>query len=249
MRWRPYTAPSVVGDLRVLRGELDRDLYVWLPSGYDESGRSYPTLYLHDAQNLFDADLSSSGEWRVDETLTELAADGLELIAVGIPHAGVLRSHEYVGRGLDEHVHRLVHRVKPLVDGDFRTGGPTGVGGSSFGAYASLYAWAAHPRTFSRVLAMSPAFFGDRPRIFAALADADPADARIWVDVGGREHDDPRIRDEYLDGVRAMTELLRGRGFDERSLRSEVHPAAVHHESAWAERLPAAIRHLFGPSG
>lgn len=248
MSWQRYRATHVVGDLRVLRGELDRDLFAWLPPGYDDGERAYPVVYLHDAQNLFDVDLSNAGEWRVDETLTMLAAEGIELIAIGLPHAGALRAHEYVGRGLDEHVTRLVRRVKLVVDHDFRTTGPTGIGGSSFGAYASLYAWARRPDVFSRVLVMSPAFFGDRARIFDAVAAAGASDgARIWLDVGGREHEDERYRTEYLNGHREMTKLLQGCGFGAAGLRSEVHLEAVHHESAWAERLPEALRFLFGP--
>lgn len=244
MTWRPYTAPTVVGDLRVLRGELDRDLYAWVPPGYDESDRRYPTLYLHDGQNLFDRDLSNGLEWQVDETLTALAAEGLELIAVGLPHAGVLRVHEYAGRGLDDHVRRLLD-VKDVVEATFRTREPAGVGGSSAGAHASVYAWARHPRLFTRVLAMSPAFWADHDRVFGAVEGADPAGARIWLDVGGRESVEPAKNDAYLHVHREMTELLRAHGLGD-DLRSVVEPEAVHDEAAWAARLPAALRFLYG---
>ena len=75
---------------------------------------------------------------------------GTPLTIVALPNANERRSWEYVGDGLDAHVERLLQVVANADD-------PIGVGGSSFGAYASLYAWARHPNVFTRVLAMSPA--------------------------------------------------------------------------------------------
>ena len=48
---------------------LSRTLAVWLPPGYDlEPERRYPVLYLHDGQNLFDAQTAFAGNpWGADE--------------------------------------------------------------------------------------------------------------------------------------------------------------------------------------
>ena len=63
----------------------ERAIRVYLPPGYDDSGKRYPVLYLQDGQNLFDAATSFLGEWNVDETLIDLARErGIELIVVGI---------------------------------------------------------------------------------------------------------------------------------------------------------------------
>jgi predicted alpha/beta superfamily hydrolase len=245
VRWRSYTATDAVGDLRVLQGELDRDLWVWLPPGHDEGDRRYPALYLHDAQNLFDEATAGGADWRVDEALTALAGEGLPLIAVGLPHAGVLRRDEYMGSGLDRHVGRLL-AAKRIVDADFRTAELAGVGGSSAGANASLYAWALHPRVFRRVLAMSSALFADPERLPAALEAAELGDVRIWLDAGDEEGPPPERRDAFLESRRALAELLAGRGLGDDRLHTEVVPGASHHETAWADRFPAAVRFLFG---
>lgn len=44
--------------------QLDRKRRIWIyfPPGYETSGLSYPVLYMHDGQNLFDATTSFSGE-------------------------------------------------------------------------------------------------------------------------------------------------------------------------------------------
>lgn len=243
MRWRRYTATDAVGDLSVLQGELDRDVWIWLPPGYEqEPERRYPVLYLHDAQNLFDASLAGGADWRADEALAALADEGLPLIAAALPHAGVLRRDEYMGSGLDRHVGRLL-AAKRIVDTDFRTSELAGVGGSSAGANASLYAWALHPRTFRRVLALSSALFADRERLLAALAEVDPGDdARVWLDCGDSEGPPPERREAFLASRRDIAAALEGRV----DLHTEIVAGAEHHESAWAERFPAALRFLFG---
>ena len=178
------------------------------------------TIVLHDAQNL--------GAWRTEEALPE----GVTLLS--LPHAGAQRAWEYVGDGLDAHVDRLVELVAAATT-------PIGVGGSSFGAYASLYAWALHPTLFTRVLAMSPALWVRRDRVFDAVRAVAPAPGtRVWMDVGGRES--AEHQNEYERGYAEMRDLLVERGCEVGGFRD---PEGVHHETAWAERLPRALAFLF----
>jgi predicted alpha/beta superfamily hydrolase len=178
------------------------------------------TIVLHDAQNL--------RAWRAEEALP----DGVTLLSV--PHAGAQRAWEYVGDGLDAHVERVIELVADAEQ-------PLGVGGSSFGAYASLYIWALHPSLFTRVLAMSPALWVRHKRLFDAVRATTPAEGtRVWVDVGGRESDDRQA--DYDRGYEEIRDLLRERGCDVGGFRD---PAGAHHETAWAERLPDALRFLF----
>jgi len=178
------------------------------------------TIVLHDGQNL--------SAWRAREALPE----GVTLLSV--PHAGAQRAWEYVGDGLDAHVERVVALVADAAQ-------PIGVGGSSFGAYASLYAWATHPALFTRILAMSPALWVRRDRVFDAVRAATPvAGTRVWIDVGGRESEDQQ--GDYDRGYEEMRDLLRERGCEIGGFRD---PDGVHHETAWAARLPDALRFLF----
>jgi len=138
--WERYAGGPVAGDVRVSRA--DRDLHAYLPPSYERSDRRFPGLYMHDGQNLFDATTSFAGEWGVDETMEELAVEGLEAIVIGIPH-GEDRVREYTpfnGCG-DEYLAYVVDTVKPLVDSSFRTLSDrehTGIMGSSLGALISL---------------------------------------------------------------------------------------------------------------
>ena len=45
-----------------------RNILVYLPTNYESANDSYPVLYIHDGQNVFDKATSYAGEWEVDET-------------------------------------------------------------------------------------------------------------------------------------------------------------------------------------
>jgi len=69
----------------------ERPILVALPPEYAVTNRHYPVIYMHDGQNLFDADTSYAGEWHADETLQQLSHEGCPAIMVGIPNMGSQR--------------------------------------------------------------------------------------------------------------------------------------------------------------
>jgi predicted alpha/beta superfamily hydrolase len=244
--WEPYAGATVVGDVRVLRGAVDRDLYVYVPP----TPGPHPVVYMHDAQNLFDEALSNSGEWRVDETMEELAREGLSAIVAGIPHGGDLRGHELAGDGADEYLSLLVDHVVPLVERDFHVDASRrGVAGSSLGGVASLHALYRYPELFSFAGVFSPAFWwnGD-DRWFELVERAPRPRARIYIDTGDDEGDgDEERRRAYVSGLERMSALLRQKGFGDDDLRVVLDRGGIHHESAWARRFPDAMRFLLAP--
>ena len=179
----------------------ERTIRVYLPPGYETSDRRYPVLYMHDGQNLFDDATSYVGEWGVDEALDALAAEGLELIVVGIDHGGEKRFNELsywsnprFGAGENRpYTDFVVNVVKPHVDATYRTRperGDTGIMGSSMGGIASHYALYAHGATFSKAGVFSPAYWtGPAIREWTGTAILRP-DARVYMSVGGKEGDD-----------------------------------------------------------
>ena len=50
---------------------VSHKVWVYLPPNYATSSKRFPVIYMHDAQNLFDAETSYAGEWSVDETLND----------------------------------------------------------------------------------------------------------------------------------------------------------------------------------
>ncbi|MBT8212406.1 MAG: alpha/beta hydrolase [Acidimicrobiia bacterium] len=264
--WHPYPATdesTVVGT--VLQSDpvphegLGRApvLTLHLPQSHIERDRRYPVLYMHDGQNLFDEVPSYSGEWQVDETLTALAAEGLELIVVGITNGpGEARAHEYTlfpspelgGGNARVYLDFLVNTVKPLVDVSFLTEpGPstTGIMGSSLGGLVSLYGFFEHPDVFGRAGAMSPAFHWDDGQTLDYLRDQPSRSGRIYMDVGTIEDpEDPELTRRYHDDFLVARDTL-APTYEDR-LMTVIDEGAIHHESAWARRLPDALRHLFG---
>ena len=250
-----------------------RELLVYLPPSYeyDEAAR-YPVLYMHDGYNLFDAATSYIGEWQVDETLQMLSVEGIEAIVVGIPNRDDQepdsRRREYspypnaaygveTGQGA-AYMAFLAETVKPLIDASFRTlpdREHTGLAGSSLGGLISLYGFLQYPAVFGLAGVFSPAFWFTAGAIFDYVAAAAFQPGRIYMDVGTAEG--ANLSDDktaalaqsmrYVTDARRMRDLLVQKG---------CHPGhnfvyvedegGIHNESAWARRLPGALRFLLG---
>ena len=252
---RPATG-RIVGNIRVLSGVHSpqlgntRDIHVYLPPSYRESGRHYPVIYMHDGQNLFDATTSFAGEWHVDETFERLSAEGIEAIVVAIPNLGAQRTHEYSpfadphrggGRG-EAYVEYVVRTVKPLVDARFRTRHEpthTGIMGSSLGGLISLYAFFRHQDVFGFAGVMSPAlWFADRA-IFNYVAHVNAWTGKIYIDIGTAEG---RFQ---VRNVRLMVRLLRRSASRPRlNVLFVQEKGAGHNEAAWSGRFERAVRYL-----
>jgi predicted alpha/beta superfamily hydrolase len=240
-----------------------RPVWVYLPPGYAENPHArFPVLYLQDGQNLFDAAQAFGGtEWRVDESLDQGAEtlsreDALRpLIVVGVGNTAA-RVDEYTvdrddtvgagGRGA-LYLQFLATELKPQVDAAFRTlpgRGDTAVGGSSLGALISLHAGLQHPATFGRVLALSPSTWWNGRSVLAAVAAhaGQPLrPVRLYLDSGdgGESHDDAANTAELAAALRSL-------GYaDGVDFLYVLAPGATHTESAWAARLPAALRFLY----
>jgi len=275
-KWMDYVeaytggGKRVAGTVKVLRGVRSetlgnaRDILVYLPPSYPTANRTFPTLYMHDGQNLFDDATSFAGEWGVDDALEELAEEGFEAIVVGVPNTGADRLHEYSpfhdarfggGRAAD-YVTFIVETVKPLVDEAFRTTGDreaTGTIGSSMGGLISLYAFFERPDVFGAVGAVSPSVGFARGALMDYLERARFVGGRIYMDVGTLEGR-PRTRDlrqpggkpgEYVEMVRRARDLLVRKGYREGpDLMYVEEEGAGHNEAAWAERLPQLLRFL-----
>jgi predicted alpha/beta superfamily hydrolase len=114
---KPSDLPSTItGQVEIFRDfpskDLSsRDLYIYLPPGYEESQKSYPVLYMHDGQNLFDV-AAAGQEWQVDEAAESLIKSGeIEpMIIVGIANTAD-RFNEYTPTR--QHWRHVLNRVDP----------------------------------------------------------------------------------------------------------------------------------------
>jgi len=261
----PEVAHTVTGDLRLIEGfampqlGTTRTLRILLPPGYETSDRRYPVLYMHDAQNLFDAATSFAGEWAVDEALAKLSASGElpAMIVVGIDHGGKERLAEYspyrderipTAKG-DAYGDFLVQTLKPWVDRTYRTqpeAAHTALAGSSLGGLISLHTVLRYPGIFGKAACFSSSFWVGERRMLkeAAAAKPDPA-LRLYLDIGDRESGAPADSRQAVQDAQDVAEALRTQGLGAERLRVVVAPGARHTEGAWAARFPAALRWLF----
>ena len=264
---------TVTGDLRLhtVRSAIfgnERTIRVLLPAGYDDKAnaqRRYPVFYLLDGQNVFDACLSdvSRHEWGADEITGRLTAAGQlpAMIVVGVDHAGARRAHEYlpykdfVGNpDMDEPAGKrfpdfLARDVMPLVNGTYRTltGAPnTGIGGSSYGGVATLYALLARPNDFGYGLIESPTLWVGMGQLVRDTRPLAALPFKVFVGFGGKEAEDPVVSRKLIGFVDDLAANLRAAGYDDTNLRVVIDPEAEHTEAAWEKRLPGALTFLVG---
>lgn len=263
---------TVTGDLRLHQLKSTtfgntRTIRVLLPDGYDRAenqSRRYPVLYLLDGQNLFDACLSdvSHREWQVDETVRRLVAERRipPMIVVGVDHAGRDRGLEYLpyrhfggpdprepkGRDFPRF---LTSEVLPFVDSTYRTHrghDNTGIGGSSYGGVATLYALLAAPDVFGYGLMESSSLMIGSGQL---VRDTDPLVAmprRVYAAIGAEEAGPGPLSALLVSLHRRVASNFRSAGYDSTRFRLDVDPQGRHSEDTWARRLPDALVYLFG---
>ena len=240
---------------RFLRNK--RDLIVYLPPGYHaQPQRSFPVLYLHDGQNLFDGATSfiPGVDWHVGQTADDWINGGRveSLIIVGIYNAGKQRLGEYTptlmprlgGGGANRYARFLLEEVAPFVHSQYRLlqgAESTGIGGSSLGGLVSLYVGLKKPQIFGNIAALSPSVWWNE-RVILRFAEAAPIRTvpRIWLDIGTREG--PRI----VEDVERFRDILLRKGWElERTLHYERVEGAEHNEAAWSQRVGPFLQFLF----
>ncbi len=233
--------------------QLNRDRRIWLylPPNYETSNKEYPVLYMHDGQNLFDANTSFAGEWEIDETLNQLFEEGdYGCIVVGIDNGGANRLDEYSpwlnpdyggGQG-DEYINFIINNLKPYIDQNYRSKTEpefTGIMGSSMGGLISLYAGTAYPEVFGRIGSFSPAYwFADE--IYDHASDSNHPDPIKIYSIAG-EQEGAGVVEDVMD----MDDALIGSGLKTEELKTLFHADGQHSEWYWRREFAEAYKWLF----
>jgi predicted alpha/beta superfamily hydrolase len=228
-----------------------RRVWLYLPGEYPRSKRSYPVLYMHDGQNLFEAWSSFSGEWGVDETLDTLQG---KCIVVAIDNGGERRMSEYSFHDTEHgpgegrpYIDFIVHTLKPYIDKTYRTlpgRAHTYISGSSMGGLISFYAALYYPRYFAGAGIFSPSFWlmpgiGTEVREAAALNAAYPQ--RFYFYAGRKEGDN------LVAEVRGMADLLLRYGHY--AVEVKIDPLGLHTEAAWQKQFARFYRWMMKRQG
>ncbi len=232
--------------------ERIRGIRLYLPPSYESTDRSYPVIYMHDGQNLFDAATSFAGEWGVDEILNEIAEEGgPEFIVVGIDNGGEKRTEEltpyenpkYGGGKGKLYMDFIVKEVKPYIDTNYRTlkdAENTALMGSSLGGLITHYGIYEYPEVFSKAGIYSPSYWFSYSEMEALTKNQSiPSTHRLDLLVGRKEGE------VMVEPLNRMVKVIKETGHSESALRSKVNELGEHNEKFWNGEFKSTILWLF----
>ncbi len=234
--------------------QLNRNRRIWLylPKDYYTSSKSYPVLYMHDGQNLFDNATSFSGEWKIDETLNQLYDQGdYGAIVVGIDNGGAERLNEmspwinaqYGGGKGREYTLFIVNTLKPYIDSICRTkkdAANTAIIGSSMGGLISTYAAMEFPFIFGKVGVFSPAYWFARDSCLSHINYSGKRNTQKYYFVSGTSESSTMV--PYMQQVYQALQTV---GYNNGELKLLTHTDGQHAEWYWAREFGAAYQWLF----
>lgn len=236
---------------------LDRNTFVYLPDGWQTSGKRYPVVYMFDGHNLFFDSTANYGTcWGLKEYMD--AHGEAIIVAPECNHEGNARLEEYSpydftwqenaihGRG-KAYLDWMVNELKPLIDAKYPTlpdRGNTAIGGSSMGGLMSLYGVTAHNATFSRAACLSPSVRFSFTEVKADIKKAKLAPGtRVYISWGEREGKGRHALAQYTSKALEVTNLLTAQG-------AAVYPYCQldgkHCEADWRRQLGRCFKFLFG---
>lgn len=229
-----------------------RTIRIYLPPNYFKY-RSFPVIYMHDAQNLFDNSTAFSRlEWQVDEIMDALHySHGFSAIVVGIYCDKKNRTNEFTpwkndlqnieGEG-DKYARFIVKTLKPFIDDHYRSNmmrEQTAIVGSGLGGLISLYAALEFPNVFGCAAALTPVverckkaddYFNKikskKPQLFyLAGGESDTLDTKIQVE--------------------QIAKALEKAGVEPRNILTHITPHAQCEEWYWSQEFENALRFFY----
>ena len=244
------TASKEVTKFIITAPQLDtlKTIWVYLPKKYQNSKKNYPVIYMHDAQNLFDASTSYAGEWKVDEYMDQLITN--ESIIIGIEHGDQKRideltpyKHEKYGGGKgDAYLDFIKNTLKPHIDVTYRTQSNaehTALFGSSLGGLISFYGAIKYPETFGKAAVFSPSFWIN-PEIFDLVESSIISEASRFYFLAGTDESEDMIPDQER-----MVTLLKEKGLKDNQIESRSIEGGQHNEKFWAIYFGDAYQWLY----
>lgn len=235
--------------------QLNRTRKVWalLPYNYEASTKSYPVLYLQDAQNLFNEG-SEYGNWEIDKKLSILSEYGRgDVIIIAVEHGDEDRMREYIfdnemvvknAEG-KKYIRFVTDTLKPYVDANFRTKPErefTGIGGSSLGALISLYGGFLYPEVYSKLMLFSPSLWVEPQYNFPMLNFNHPFPIKVYVYGGELEGSKMTQRIRVFERIINQLDAKKSINFE---FKTSINPEGKHQEFYWSQEFPRAVEWLY----
>ncbi len=170
-------SPVVIGASYALPSAVyggAREINVWLPPGYAESGRAYPVLYLLDGGQAQDfhhiSGIAQLGT--VNGTTRDVIVVGVASVdrrnELALPTDDAELIARYPTQGQSERFRRfLAEEVRPFVEARFRGDGESALMGESLAGLFVVETFLKEPQLFDHWVAVSPSLWWDGGRLAA----------------------------------------------------------------------------------
>jgi predicted alpha/beta superfamily hydrolase len=262
--WFTRTSGTYKNILSVFSPQLsnNRNLVVYLPASHLENPLRpfYPTLVMHDGQNLFNASTAFGGvSWDCQPTLDGLIAQGSmePIVVVGVDNTPD-RIAEYTysvdpeyggGKGdlyldfLKQTVLTLVRKSFPIAPAQMPS--QLAILGSSLGGLISCYAGWTRPHEYGRTGCMSSSFWWNgqdfKNKIMASRPAPTPKQSTFYIDSGN----EGPSKDGYTDTLDVANHFLDFGFTPNVNIFYYLADGAEHNEYYWGKRFYKPMLDLF----
>ncbi len=241
---------GTVEEFTIEAPQLGREKHIWvyLPYNYSSSNKSYPVIYMHDGQRVFDHAESPKRDWHVEEKLNDLHS---ETIIIGIEHGGSTHridemtpfpNEKYGGGHADDYLDFIINTLKPYVDNNYRTltdKEHTTIFGASVGGLISFYALLKFPEVFGNAGVFSPSFwFSDE--IFKLIEEIEVIEGRFYFMAGDHESQ------AMVPDLEHMEQLVFERVKDKNQVYKKIVQGGHHNEKLWRKEFKESYQWLVG---
>jgi enterochelin esterase-like enzyme len=220
----------------------NREVYVFLPPGYDQTTQEYPTLYFHDGNESI---VRSQMDQVVRDQILAGNIEPLIAVFIALPSQND-RFGEYTfevaGSRGDLYKSFVADELVPLIDSQFRTinsASRRGLIGASLGGLISFHIGYDRADVFGLVGGQSSSFFWENNTIINRIQSGPVKALKFYLDAGNPSGN---CDGDNCAVTRQMKQILDNKGYQ--SLHIE-QLGATHDWLYWNQRLPIALQFLF----
>lgn len=243
--------------------KLNREvkIYMHLPQKYDESGKKYPILYMHDGEIIFNDFDNEESEIGILDKYSK-TKNKKEVILVGISSGeGKVRNDELcpfpkmnkrtnmvVGGKTDVYFEFILDELMPIINQKYRTITTpeyTGMLGISLGGMCTLYASAKLSSTFSNFAFVSSAHYRLQKEMLDFVKNEDFKNvSKLYSDVGTQESNNQEIVEKFVCSNEEIYEILKAKPHIKK-FEYNIIENSKHETSYWNERFTDIVDFMF----
>jgi len=211
----------------------DRDIYVYLPPGYNAS-KKYPTFYVQDGREYISlAHFDNVVDYLIDKSAIK------DVIVVFVDVNPAIRHIEYDMN--DDYMNFVVEELVTYIDSHYNTINLRGIMGASYGGLISMYIAFNKPELFGLCAGQSSYYSCKNDFMIKAIRDGPKKEIRFYVDCGTFENNVAGV-DNFIEANRRMREAMLEKGYD--LLYQEFHEG--HSWGNWRARIDDILKFFFG---